>query len=152
MAVLAALSVAGAAAAQTGFSARIGVFFRSSDSTGFTFGGDYRLQSVSIDNQGQYPSYLGVSADYYSRGGAGWNLPIALTYNVRVQQLLFSAGAGLDLYRLDGDTKTGFGGQIGVNYDFASSNIGNPVYVGAKYFLASDADRSGLALYVGYRF
>jgi hypothetical protein len=152
--VISAISAVALANAQTngptGFSARLGVQFSRSNDSNLAFGLDYKLQKVQVNAGEQYPSYVGISADYYGRSGY-YNIPIAVTYNVRSTQLIFSAGVGVDIYRF-GSYKSGFGGQLGVQYEIGQTNAANPLFVGAKYFLANESELSGLAVYVGYRF
>jgi hypothetical protein len=153
--VLSALAIVAAACAQSngpkGFSARLGAQFARGGDSNLAFGLDYKLNKVSVGNYGEEnPSYVGLSVDYYGRSGY-YNIPLAVTYNVRATQLVFSAGLGIDIYRF-GSYKSGFGGQLGVQYEIGQSNSANPLFVGAKYFFANESDLSGLGIYAGYRF
>lgn len=158
------LGVAGIAGAQTngptGISARLGVFFPTSDpardlgKSWFGFGADYKLQSVNVQPaRGEYASYLSVSGDYYEKGGAR-AMPIAINYNVRANQLVFSGGVGIDFVRAFGDDSSGFSGQLAATYEFAQSGRTNstPFFVQAKYFFSSKSDLSGIGVYAGVRF
>lgn len=136
----------------TGFSARLGAAFSDGESL-FSFGGDYKFNTVSINPTANgYNTYLGISADYYGRD-SNFNIPIALTYNVRANQALFMAGVGLDISKFGGDTKAGLGFQIGAQYDFANAGTGQgPIYVSAKYFFARENEQRALQTTIGYRF
>jgi len=153
-----ALSIAGVASAQTnspsGFSGRLGAHFPRVGDTNLAAGLDYKFPAVPVDPaRGGYLSYLGASVDYYGRSNA-FNVPVAVTYNVRVNQAVFSAGVGLDVYRAGGRTSTGLGGQLAATYEFgqATETRVNPIFVQAKYFFANQSNLSGLGLYVGVRF
>lgn len=154
----------GAASAQTngptGISARLGVFFPTSDlardlgKTWFAFGADYKLSSVSVEPaRGAYASYLSVSADYYEKNDLR-AIPVAVNYNVRANQFVFSGGIGIDFVRTLSDNTSGFSGQLAATYEFANSGStsNNPFFVQAKYFFSSKSDLSGFGVYVGYRF
>lgn len=152
------LGVAGAASAQTngpsGISGRIGAHFPRVGDTNFGIGLDYKFPSVDVpDARGGYVSYLGASVDWYGRND-NWNIPLAVTYNVRNNQLVFGAGIGVDFYKRGGDSKAGLGGQLSATYEFARSGetAYNPFFVQAKYFFANQSDLSGFGLYAGYRF
>lgn len=158
------LAIAGAASAQTngpaGISARLGVFFPTQDAaqsigkTWFAGGLDYKLSSIPLSpTRGEYTSYLSVSGDYYEKSGLR-AIPVALNYNVRVNQVVFSGGIGADFVRVADDDSSGFAGQLGVSYEFANSGktAYNPFFVQAKYFFSSKSDLNGVGLYVGYRF
>jgi hypothetical protein len=158
-----AIGAAGAANAQTngpsGFSARLGIFFPTNDlardlgSTWFAFGGDYKLTRYSVDAPTRETlSYLSISADYYEKDDLR-SIPIALNYNVRSGQIVWSAGIGVDFVRTFTDDTTGFGGQLGATYEFANTNApNNPFFVQAKYFFSSKSDLNGFGVYAGYRF
>lgn len=164
VAVAALGSVAATAGAQTngplGLSARIGVFLPTNtsdigNSTWFNFGVDYKLNhfNVSAPTEGTQ-SYLGISADYYF-SGSNSNVPVALTYNIRQSQLVYSAGIGADFYNVDDVNKTGtsLGGQVGVAYEFGNAGRADkPLFVQAKYFITRRSELSGFGLYLGYRF
>jgi hypothetical protein len=154
--VVAGASIAGAQSnGVTGLTGRIGVFLPTSrlardiSASWFAFGLDYKLQSssVSAPTMGTL-AYLGLSADFYSSGNNS-ALPIALTYNVRSGQLVWSAGIGIDFVRLGVNT-SGLAGQVGVAYEIG--NMPNPFLVQAKYFLSSKSDLNGFGLYAGIRF
>ncbi len=164
LAPLAALAaLASAASAQTngptGFSARLGLFVATNDSsfsTGFAGGVDYKISSFGVRAPGEgLQSYLGVSADYYGDGGTS-NIPVALTYNVRSGALVYSAGIGVDFYNIDklnNGTGTSLGGQVGIAYEFGNAGrVDKPLFVAAKYFITRKSDLGGFGLYVGYRF
>jgi hypothetical protein len=140
----------------TGISLRIGAFFPTSSGAGGTytaFGADYKLSSLpgNVTGSGMI-GYWGLSADYYSRGGAS-NLPLVVNYNLRQGAIVYSLGAGVEFYNLDdlnGSSGTGFDAQAGIAYDISTKVI--PVFLQAKFFLAShDADR-GFGIYAGVRF
>ena len=167
--IVAVAALSGAAATSSaqsngplGLSARVGIFLPTNNSdignsTWFNFGLDYKINrySVSAPTEGTQ-SYLGLSADYYF-SGSNSNIPVALTYNVRSGQLVYSAGIGADFYNLDdiNKTGTGLGGQIGVAYEFGhpqADRPDKPLFVQAKYFITRRSELSGFGLYVGYRF
>lgn len=166
LAAIAAVSgVAATAGAQTngptGFSARLGIFLptdssKIGSSTWFNVGADYKLNhySVAAPKEGTQ-SYLGLSADYYF-SGSNSNVPLALTYNVRSNMLVYSAGLGVDFYNIDDINKTGtsLGGQVAVAYEFGHVNgaMDKPLFVQAKYFITSRSELSGFGVYLGYRF
>lgn len=152
------VAVGAVASAQTngpqGLSARIGWFFPRVGDNDFSAGLDYKFSNVPVEPaRGEYLSYLGLTADYYGRSNA-YNIPIAVTYNARVNQLVFSGGVGVDVYRRFGESKAGLGAQIGVAYEFGpeTGTARNPVFLQAKYFFANNSDLNGLAVYVGVRF
>jgi len=160
----AVLGVAGVAGAQTngptGLSARLGVFFPTSDlaqSAGkswFGFGADYKLNSVNVaPARGEYMSYLSISADYYEKSGLR-AIPVAVNYNVRAAQLVFSGGVGIDFVRVGNNDDSGFAGQLGATYEFANSGktTMNPFFLQAKYYFSSKSDLNGFGIYAGYRF
>jgi len=144
----------------TGLSARIGVFFPTSNlardlaAQWFAFGADYKLQNYSTGTVGQgMPSYISVSADYYQKGDTS-AIPIAVNYNVRSGQLVFAAGVGVDFMRVLGNGTTGIGGQVAATYEFAQSGKTNstPFFIQAKYFLSSKSDLNGFGVFLGVRF
>jgi hypothetical protein len=161
--LVAAFGVVGAANAQTngptGISARIGVFFPTDDlardlgSTWFAFGGDYKLNRIGVNSpNAETLSYLSISADYYEKDDLR-SIPIALNYNVRSGQIVYSAGIGVDFVRTFSDDTTGLGGQLGIAYEFSNANSpNNPFFVQAKYFFSSKSDLNGFGVYAGYRF
>jgi len=158
---LAAACVAAANAdnsGMTGISGRVGIFWPSAGSardlgtTWFAFGADYKLNTIPVSIPGSgLQSYLSLSGDYYAHGG-NRDMPFALNFNVRQNQFVFSAGIGPD-FRNSGDltsTGVGIGEQIGVTYELG--NMPTPMFIQAKYFMASKPELSGLAAYVGIRF
>lgn len=163
IAALAALAaLPGAALAQTngptGFSARLGYFFTTNNGSfdgGFGAGIDYKLNNFSVRAPGEgLQSYLGVSLDYYGGDGAS-NIPLALTYNVRSGDIVYSAGVGVNFYNIDDvdETGTSLGGQVGIAYEFGNAGrMDKPLFVSAKYFLTRKSDLGGFGVYVGYRF
>jgi hypothetical protein len=161
--LVAALGVVAAADAQTtgptGISGRIGIFFPTDSvasdlgSAWFAFGADYKLNRYSVDAPtADTLSFLSVSFDYYEKDDLR-AIPIALNYNVRSGQIVWSAGIGVDFVRTFSDDSTGLGGQLGVTYEFANRNAPyNPFFVQAKYFLSSESDLNGFGVYAGFRF
>jgi hypothetical protein len=139
----------------TGLTIRAGVFLptsqlaRAISNSWFTFGADYKFNntSVSAPTMGTL-AYLGLSVDYYSSGNNS-ALPVAVTYNVRSGQLVWSAGIGIDFVRLGANT-SGLAGQVGVAYEFGTAPT--PFLLQAKYFLSSKTDLNGFGLYAGVRF
>ncbi|RYG34818.1 hypothetical protein EON81_14495 [bacterium] len=156
-----AAAFAGVAAAQTngptGISARVGVQFPRVGDTVFAAGLDYKFSNFSVDQaRPGYLSYLGLSADYYGKSNR-YNIPLAVTYNIRANQVVFSAGIGLDIYKRGGggNSDTSLGGQVGIAYEFGQSDTNTnakPIFVQAKYFFTKDSDLGGLGLYLGVRF
>lgn len=157
-----ALSVAALSGAQTGtngrqgYSVRVGAFFPNTGSSKINVGVDYKLKSVNVKPQGggNQPAYLGVVADYYGDSDA-YNIPVALTYNVRASRnFLAFAGLGPEYGKeSNGDSKISFGAQVGASYEFATEGEGNnPIFVQAKYFFSGKSDLRGFAVSVGYRF
>ena len=156
---LAAVCLAATASAQTngpkGISVRLGAQFPKVGDSSFAAGLDYKFKEFAVPQaRNEYVSYLGASLDYYGKDGDNRNIPLALTYNVRAQQLVFSAGLGVDFSTYRGDDKTGLAGQIGVAYEFGQKEgvTPNPLFVSAKYYFANQVDLGGFAIYVGYRF
>lgn len=158
------LGVAGAANAQTngpsGFSGRLGIFFPSDSlardlgKTWFGFGADYKLNKVAVGAPTtETLSYLSISADYYEKSSRR-AIPVALNYNVRSGQIVYSAGLGVDFVRpIVGRNDSGLSGQLGFTYEFANTNAPtNPLFVQAKYFFSSDSNLSGFGVYAGFRF
>lgn len=167
--IVAVAALSGAAATSSaqsngplGLSARVGIFLptNSSDigeSTWLNLGLDYKINRYSAPTATEgTQSYFGVSADYYF-SGSNSNIPVALTYNVRSGQLVYSAGIGVDFYNIDDINKTGtsLGGQLGVAYEFGrvqQDRPDKPLFVQAKYFITRRAELNGIGVYVGYRF
>src|SRR5437868_4639496 len=73
------------------FSLRVGAQFpRVGSDTNWAAGIDFKLPLFNAPAaRGTYQSYFGISADYYGRSD-DWNLPVAATYNVRADALVFS--------------------------------------------------------------
>jgi hypothetical protein len=149
----------GAASAQSsgplGISARIGGFYPSSDSarnlssTWYSFGLDFKLSTLPSLGTG-FHSYIGLSGDYIGNGGDNI-IPVALTYNIRQGQMVYSAGLGPE-FRNDGDLESssvGLGEQVGVAYEFG--NMPTPIFIQAKYFFGS-SQLNGLGVFLGVRF
>lgn len=163
-AVAALAGVAATAGAQTngptGFSARLGIFLptdsnKIGSSTWFNLGADYKLNKFNVNAPAEgTQSYLGLSADYYF-SGSNSNVPLAVTYNIRQGQLVYSAGIGADFYNIDDISKTGtsLGGQVAVAYEFGHvDRMDKPLFVQAKYFITRHSELSGFGVYLGYRF
>lgn len=137
-------------------SVRLGVQFpRVGSDTNWAAGLDFKLPQFGVPQaRGTYQSYAGISADYYGRSD-DWNIPIAVTYNVRADALVLSGGVGVDFSRHLGDDQTGIGFQIAATYDFSNGNKGYsslPIFLQAKYFFAHQSELSGFAAYIGIRF
>jgi hypothetical protein len=158
-----AVGAAGMANAQTngpsGISARIGVFFPTDDfarnvgDQWFMFGADYKLNRYSVDAPtASTLSFLSISADYYEKDDLR-AIPVALNYNVRSGQIVYSAGLGVDFVRIPSDNTIGLSGQLGITYEFANANAPvNPFFVQAKYFFSSKSELNGFGVFAGYRF
>lgn len=156
---MAGAAVAGAQTnGPSGFSVRLGAFFptssvaRALNNTWFTGGLDYKITRYSVDAPTEDTlSYLSLSADYYESKGVR-NIPVALHYNIRNGQFVYSAGVGADFRRIGGDG-VGLHGQLSAAYEFANANSPNtPFFVQAKYFFASKSVLNGLGVYFGWRF
>lgn len=159
----AALGVVTVANAQTngpsGVSARLGIFLPTGNAakdlgnSWFGFGADYKLRKYAVGAPTEDTlSYLSVSADYYEKGDLR-AIPVALNYNVRNGQLVYSAGLGVDFVRTFSDSTTGLSGQLGVTYEFANANAPTtPFFVQAKYYISSKSDLNGFGVYAGFRF
>lgn len=152
-------ATAAISAAQTngpsGYSVRLGAFFPNTGSSNINVGLDYKINSVALPSQGggAQPAYLGIALDYYGDEDS-FNIPLALTYNVRASNsFLVFAGVGPEFNGGNGDDSFNFGAQIGASYEFATEGeTANPIFVQAKYFFSGDSDRRGFAVTVGYRF
>ncbi|HEY0868207.1 MAG TPA: hypothetical protein VGE01_12550 [Fimbriimonas sp.] len=154
-----AMTLAAFATAQTsgpsGVSARIGAVWPSEGDTLFGIGLDYKFQSVPVEPaRNAYWSYLGASIDYYGEDGDNYNIPLAITYNVRSNQLVFAAGLSYNFLRLGGNDDNGLGATLSASYDFGESEVPGqtPFFVQAKYFFTPDSDANALGLYLGARF
>jgi len=139
----------------TGLSVRLGIFLPTSDfarsigNSWFTGGIDYKLNSVAVTPMsGTTSSYLSLSADYYEKSPLR-AIPVAINYNVRTSQIVWSVGIGVDFDRVGTDS-TGIGGQVGVAYEFGPSPT--PFFIQAKYFLDAKSDLDGFGIYAGVRF
>ncbi len=154
-------AIATASMAQTngpsGVSVRLGAFFptnsasRALNSTWFAGGLDYKLKAYSVAAASESTrAYLSISADYYESHGSR-DIPVALNYNLRQDQFVYSVGIGPDFRRLGTDGRVGISGQLGVAYDFGN-NTQTPFFVSAKYYFASKNELSGVGAYVGMRF
>jgi long-subunit fatty acid transport protein len=139
----------------TGVSARVGIFFPTSNlarnlgKNWFAFGADYKLNTAMMSAPTEDTlAYLSISADYYSKNNSS-ALPIALNYNVRASQIVWSAGVGLDIVRFGANT-SGFAAQVGAAYEFGPGPT--PFFVQAKYFFSSKSDLNGFGVFLGARF
>jgi hypothetical protein len=93
---------------------------------------------------------LSISADYYERDDSR-DIPIALNYNIRAKQFVFSAGLGPEIDHENGGSDTvGLGGQVGAAYDL--TKFPTPVFLQAKYFVSGKEAFRGFGLYAGVRF
>lgn len=139
------------------FSLRLGAQFpRVGGDTNLAAGVDFKLPQFGAPAaRGSYVSYFGLSGDYYGKND-NYNIPLAATYNVRSDQLVFSGGVGIDFSRRFGSSTSGFGAQVAATYEFAGTGgktgTGAPIFVQAKYFFANQTEQSGFAFYVGVRF
>jgi len=142
----------------TGISVRLGAYFPTNSlgsdlaSTWFAGGIDYKLNTLSVKAPiTNTEGYFGISADYYGHGGDN-DIPVALTYNLRQGQIVFSAGIGPDFRNATDLTDNGVGiaEQVGIAYEFVHSYT--PVFIAAKYFFASKPELSGAGVYLGIRF
>ena len=160
--VAATAACVGMAAAQSngpsGISVRVGGFFPTNSlatdlgSSWIGFGVDYKLNSFSAkDPAPGSGSYWGLSADFYSHGSDN-DLPVALTYNIRQGQFVYSAGIGPDFRNSTDLTGNGVGisEQLAASYDFSTGSI--PLFLQAKYFFSSRPELSGFGIYLGARF
>jgi hypothetical protein len=162
--VVAGLAMMGAvASAQSngplGISARIGVFLPTGTvgenlgHTWFAAGLDYKINTVPVTTPTQYaglPSYLSFSADYYEKD-SDYAIPVALNYNIRVKQFVFSAGIGAEATQNGGGNSTiGLAGQVAAAYDITTLPV--PVFLQAKYFISGKNEFRGVGLFAGVRF
>jgi hypothetical protein len=139
-------------------SVRVGAFLPTSSQAGdigktwIAFGADYKLNTLALKVPGvDLQSYFAISADFYSHSGDS-DLPVALTYNLRQSQIVYTAGIGPE-FRNAGDltsTGTGIAAQLGLAFEFGTGPL--PLFVQAKYFISSRPELSGLGLFVGARF
>ena len=139
----------------TGISARIGVFMPTANvakalsKNWMAFGLDYKLKSQMMAAPTEDTlAYLSVSADYYSKNNTS-AMPIALNYNIRASQIVWSAGIGMDFVRI-GTNTSGFAAQVGAAYEFGPGPT--PFFLQAKYFFSSKTDLNGFGIYAGARF
>jgi hypothetical protein len=146
-----------APAQSSGLSARIGLLFpteKSIASSWFAGGIDYKLNTFSPTRAvGVNTGYFGISADYYNYAG-NTNIPVVLNYNYREGSLVYSIGAGIEFYDVpdfSAGSGTGFDAQAGVTYDLSRSSS-LPLFVQAKYYLASRSELRGVGVYVGVHF
>lgn len=141
----------------TGISVRIGGFVPTNNlasdlGTWFGFGADYKLNALSASTPiTNTEAYFGLSADYYAHGSDN-DIPVALTYNLRQGQIVWSAGIGPEFRNSTDLTSTGVGlsEQLGVTYELGHSRT--PFFVQAKYFFSSEPELSGFGFFVGARF
>jgi hypothetical protein len=151
-AAAAVMGIAGAQSTPSGLSVRLGAFLPTNSQasdlshTWFSFGADFKLSSMSasVPVVGT-ESYFGISADYYSHGNDG-DIPVALTYNVKQGPVAFAVGVGPD-FRNSGDLTSagvGIGEQVSVSYEI--SKIAMPIFIEAKYFIASKPELSGFGV------
>ena len=157
-AAIGCMAIAGAQAAPSGLSARIGLFLPTStqardiSSSWINFGLDYKLKALSYKIPGvDLQSYFSVSADYYTHSGDN-DLPVALNYNLRQGSIIYSAGIGPE-FRNAGDltsTGTGLAEQLGVSFDLGAGPM--PIFIAGKYYFSSKPELSGFAVYAGVRF
>jgi hypothetical protein len=143
-----------------GLSLRAGVFFPASTEardaegdTWFAFGGEFKLKDLKFgDTQPGYSSYLSLSADYLSKGDYK-NLPVLINYVGRVNQVYYTAGAGVGFAEFpDGllnANKSLFAYSVGVGYDFQQAST--PVFIEARYFGSGESRLDGYVVYLGVR-
>jgi hypothetical protein len=142
---------------------RLGLFTPNSTLKGalgrewFGFGLDYRFigSQLGRSEAENKRSFLGLTVDYMSHGRSS-NLPIALTYNYRLnREITLGAGPSVNFYNSDPKSQSGsnLGAVISATWDFGGVENGErPVYLQAKYFIARRAEFDGIGVFVGFRF
>jgi hypothetical protein len=158
-----AVALAGYAAAQQttpiGLSLRAGAFFptdssaRSEANTWFAFGAEFKVKDLHFgEQQAGYSSSLSISADCMTKGSYQ-NVPVLVNYVGRVNQIYYTAGAGLSFTEVPNETSnsndTLFGYSLGVGYDFQQAHL--PVFIEARYFGTTESRLDGYVIYLGVR-
>jgi hypothetical protein len=155
---LAVIGGASVASAQTsspiGVSIRAGVVFPTSStlsssqgSTWFGFGAEYSV--LKLDPSSSLKPTVSISADYFSRDSVS-EIPLLLNYVIHSNGLFGSVGAGANFIHTDFDSKTDFGYQVGVGYNFPTTGI--PVFLEVKYWGSQDSGYNAVGVYAGVRF
>ncbi|MBS1714271.1 MAG: hypothetical protein JST30_08025 [Armatimonadetes bacterium] len=162
-----ALGAAGTAQAQyskpLGLSVRIGLFYPSNgeardvEGQGWFAGGiEYKGGDLKFGTgtNAKYSAMWTASLDYYGKGSYS-NAPLLLNYVGRMDQVYYTAGAGVGFGHVaktgGGSTSdTEFAFQLGVGYDFVK--MATPFFVELKYFGSSESRLTGFGVYGGVRF
>ena len=160
-ACVAAFAVQGSAqeSKPVGLSLRAGVFFPSDSSARaeadawLAFGAEFKIKDLHFgEQQASYSSMLSISADYMSKGSFH-NTPVLLNYVGRVNQLYYTAGAGLGFSEVPSGlgslSDTQFAYSLAVGYDFQQARM--PVFLEARYFGSSETRLNGFVAYLGVR-
>jgi hypothetical protein len=164
LAAVLAFGVIGTASAQSdglsGFSARIGVFYPTADSsrqlsrTWFGAGLDYKIRDLASLSNGTYKASLGVSLDFYNRDDFRV-VPVLATYTGHLSdRFYYIGGAGVAFTRIPSgntvDERARFAYMVGVGYTISQGP--NPIFVEGRFFGNDKTQANGFGLYAGIRF
>lgn len=142
-----------------GLSLRAGAFFpsdsaaRSEADAWFAFGAEFKLKDLHFGvQQAGYSSSLSLSADFMSKGDYH-STPVLVNYVGRVNQVYYTAGAGIGFTEipvlLGTSSNTLFAYSLAVGYDFQQARL--PVFLEARYFGSTETKLNGFVAYVGVR-
>ena len=154
-AVMSASAVA-QATKPVGLSVRVGAAWPTNGSgsrnTLFAAGAEFSLSNAGLGNLGMSGTngHLSISADYRGKNSA-YAIPVLLNFVGTSQQVFYSVGAGVSFDKGgNGNSRTDFGYQLGVGYNFVTSQT--PLFVEGKFWGTSGNSRlDSIGLYVGVR-
>lgn len=156
--VVTSASAAAQATKPVGLSIRAGAAFPTNrfsgeNSTWFAAGAEFNLSNAGLGNLGMsgLNGHLAISADYRGRSNS-YAIPVLLNWVGTEQQVFYSLGAGasFDHPGFGSSNKTDFGYQVGVGYNFVTSQT--PLFLEAKYWGTSgNSHLNAIGVYVGIR-
>jgi len=137
-----------------GLSIRAGAVFPTDSSTrsavGNTwlgFGAEYALGAMGMGMPGTN-GHLSISADWFGKSSASV-IPVLLNFVGTQNEFFYSAGAGVSFTSGTPFSKTNFGYQVGVGYNFATG--ATPVFIEAKYWGNGHSQLNAIGAYLGVR-
>lgn len=142
-----------------GVSARLGLFFPSSNAAQdeganwLGIGLDYKLGDLKSGAAKGYNASYGLSLDYFNKGDFR-SLPILLTYTGRQERFYYTVGGGVSLNKVaqggGSRSDTEFAYAVGLGVDFTRFN--QPMFAELRWMGNSDSTLSGFGVFVGIRF
>ena len=122
---------------------------------GFAGGVEWEFMKLFDEKKEDATAGVSVSVDAYG-GNRFSNIPILVNYTGRVDQFLYSVGAGYGFGRVKYDAPVGsqtrnrFAYQASVGYEFSKGQT--PMFVEARWYGSSERHLNGIAAMVGVRF